>query len=170
VQINMARRNNNMVILGIDPGSRITGFGVIKASSRGHSYVASGCIKTKGQEMPSRLLEIFQGLSLIIQQYAPSRAAIEKVFIKKNPDSALKLGQARGVALVAIATHQLPLSEYAPRVIKQAVAGFGGADKMQIQQMIKIMLCLSDVPQKDAADALAIALCHAHHLRRHQHD
>jgi crossover junction endodeoxyribonuclease RuvC len=162
----MAGRNYNMVILGIDPGSRITGFGVIKASGTGHSYVTSGCIKTKGQEMPSRLLEIFQGLSLIIQQYAPSLAAIEKVFIKKNPDSALKLGQARGVALVAIATHQLPLSEYSPRVIKQAVAGFGGADKMQIQQMIKILLCLSDVPQIDAADALAIALCHAHHLRR----
>lgn len=152
-----------MIILGVDPGSRITGFGVIEVKGNHHRYIASGCIKTKSEFLSGALHQIFEGLSTIIHQYSPVVAAIEKVFVQKNVDSALKLGQARGAALVALASHKLNLSEYAPRLIKKTVVGYGGADKKQIQQMIKILLCLSDLPQVDAADALAIALCHASH-------
>lgn len=154
-----------MIILGIDPGSRITGYGIIKVIGNTHRYIASGCIITKGDMLGARLLQIYEGLSTIIAQHAPTHAAIEQIFVKKNVDSALKLGQARGAAFVAMAGHQLPIAEYAPRLVKQTVVGYGGADKHQIQQMIKILLCLSDMPPKDAADALAIALCHASHSR-----
>jgi crossover junction endodeoxyribonuclease RuvC len=152
-----------MIILGIDPGSRVTGFGVIEATGSRHRYITSGCIKTKAEDLGGRLYQIYEGLSEIIDTYQPQHAAIEKVFVKENVDSALKLGQARGAALVAMAKYQLALAEYAPRLIKKTVVGYGGADKNQIQQMIKVLLCLSDVPQTDAADALAIAICHACH-------
>lgn len=155
-----------MIILGIDPGSRITGFGLIETVGNKNFYVASGCIKTQGDSQAARLLQIYQGLSTIICTHAPAQVAIEKVFMQKNVDSALKLGQARGAAFVAVATHQLSLAEYAPRLIKKTIVGYGNADKTQIQQMIKLLLCLSDVPQTDAADALAIALCHASHQGR----
>lgn len=155
-----------MIILGIDPGSRVTGYGLISCQGNSHRYIASGCITTKGEHASERLLQIYQGLSTIIQQHLPNQVAIEQVFVNKNVDSALKLGQARGAAFVAVANHQLPLAEYAPRLVKQAVVGFGGADKRQVQQMIKVLLCLSEVPPKDAADALAIALCHASHCLR----
>lgn len=154
-----------MIILGIDPGSRVTGFGIIEVKGNHNKYVASGCIKTKGETQGDRLLQIYEGLSTIIKEHAPSEVAIEKVFFKENADSALKLGQARGAAFVAVANHKLSLAEYAARLVKKTVVGYGGADKKQIQQMIKILLCLSDIPQSDAADALAIALCHASHSR-----
>jgi crossover junction endodeoxyribonuclease RuvC len=153
-----------MIILGIDPGSRVTGFGIIKLQGGCHQYVGSGCIKTKGEAASERLYQIYTGLSSIIAQHAPDQVAIEKIFLKHNADSAFKLGQARGAAFVAVATYKLTLAEYAPKLIKKTVVGYGGADKQQIQQMIKILLGLSAVPQVDAADALAIAICHANHL------
>lgn len=153
-----------MIILGIDPGSRITGYGIIRLEGNSHRYITSGSIVTKG-EFSNRLLQIYEGLSIIINQHQPAQVAIEQVFVKKNIDSALKLGHARGAAFVAVANQRLPLSEYAPRLIKQTVVGYGAADKQQIRQMIKILLCLSDLPSKDAADALAIALCHASHYK-----
>lgn len=155
-----------MIILGIDPGSRVTGYGLIACQGNSNRYIASGCIKTKGEHISERLLQIYQGLSTIIVQHLPTQAAIEQVFVNKNVDSALKLGQARGAAFVAVANYQLPLAEYAPRLVKQSVVGYGGADKQQVQQMIKILLCLSEAPPSDAADALAIALCHASHCSR----
>ncbi len=154
-----------MIILGIDPGSRITGFGVIEKAGSHHHYIASGCIKTKGEVVCDRLYQIYEGLSLVIQKHIPSHVAIEQIFVKNNVDSALKLGQARGAAFVAVANFKLITAEYAPRVVKKAVVGYGAADKNQIQQMVKILLCLSDIPQRDAADALAIAICHANHCR-----
>lgn len=151
------------IILGIDPGSRITGFGVIEAKNNSRRYITSGCIKTSGESVAQRLHQIYEGLSTIIAQHLPQEAAIEKIFMHENVDSALKLGQARGAAFVAVAKYNIVLSEYTPRVVKKTVVGYGGADKNQIQQMIKILLCLTDIPQSDAADALAIALCHANH-------
>lgn len=149
-----------MIILGIDPGSRITGYGVIQSIGNTNCYLASGSIVTKG-DLSARLLQIYEGLSTIIRHHEPVEVAIEQVFVKKNVSSALKLGHARGAAFVAVANYRLTLAEYAPRLVKQSVVGYGGADKSQVQQMIKLLLSLSDVPSKDAADALAIALCHA---------
>lgn len=152
-----------MIILGIDPGSRTTGYGVIESVNNTYRYVASGCVRTQGKNISDRLYQIYEGVSAVISRYSPIEVAIEQVFVKNNVDSALKLGQARGAVFVAVAQHQLPLAEYAPRLIKKSVVGFGGAEKHQVQQMIRMLLCLSDVPSHDAADALAIALCHANH-------
>lgn len=153
------------IILGIDPGSRITGYGLIQYKRNACTYIASGCIKTSGDLIASRLLQIYGGIKSIIEQYQPEHAAIEKVFVHENPDSALKLGQARGALLVAVAGFDLSVAEYSPRTIKQTVVGYGGAEKQQVQQMVKCLLGLSDVPQKDAADALAVAMCHASYCR-----
>lgn len=150
-------------ILGIDPGSRITGFGVIEVHRQKSVYVTSGCIRMQSKPMPLRLLEIYTGINQIIEQYQPTVYAIEQVFVHRNVASALKLGQARGVAIVAGAQHGLSVHEYAPTQIKQAVVGKGHADKKQVQHMVKVLLSLSDTPQEDAADALAVALCHSHH-------
>jgi len=149
-------------ILGIDPGSRFTGFGVIDMDGQRTIYVTCGCIRTHAETMPLRLHEIYSGVSDIIAQYQPVSLAIEQIFMHRNANSALKLGQARGVALVAAVQQGLAVYEYAPNQIKQAVVGKGHADKLQIQHMVKVLLCLSDMPQADAADALAAALCHAH--------
>ncbi len=151
-----------MIILGIDPGSRITGYGLIKRQQGKLVYVASGCIRVGTNELPERLANIFTGIGDIIRQYAPQQFAIEQVFMAKNPDSALKLGQARGAAIVAATQASLPVAEYSARQIKQAVVGKGSADKTQVQHMVKHLLNLSGTPQADAADALAVALCHAH--------
>lgn len=159
-----------MIILGIDPGSRITGFGIIEVNGSRHRYITSGCIRTKGDLTCHRLFQVYEGLSSIIQTHLPSEVAIEKIFLKDNADSALKLGQARGAAFVAVANYNLAIAEYAPRLIKKAVVGYGNADKNQIQHMVKLLLNLSDVPQEDAADALAIALCHASHQRSRIYD
>lgn len=151
-----------MVILGIDPGSRVTGYGVIERRHNKFVYLASGCIRVGDHSLDVRLNNIFNAVSDIIRQFAPKQFAIEQVFMARNPDSALKLGQARGAAIVAATQAELPVSEYSARQIKQAVVGKGSAEKTQVQHMVKHLLELSGTPQSDAADALAVALCHAH--------
>lgn len=149
------------IILGIDPGSRITGYGVIKQNGRQLIYLGSGCIRTSEKELPGRLKQIYAGVSEIITQFQPDEFSIEQVFMSKNADSALKLGQARGSAIVAAVNADLPVYEYAARLIKQAVTGSGAADKAQVQHMVMSMLKLPGKPQADAADALGAAICHA---------
>lgn len=150
------------IILGVDPGSRITGYGVVRQVGGRNEYVASGCIRTSGTHLPEKLKQIYDGVSEIIQQYQPDMFAIEQVFLARNPDSALKLGQARGSAIVAAVNAGLPVAEYAARTIKQSVVGTGGATKEQVQHMVMQLLKLPGCPQADAADALAVALCHTH--------
>lgn len=156
------------VILGIDPGSRVTGYGIIRQQGGRLTYLGSGCIRLAkvggSTDIPlaTRLKTIYDGISELITQFQPDEFAIERVFMARNPDSALKLGQARGAAIVAAAAHELAVAEYSAREIKQAVVGTGGADKAQIQAMIKQLLKLPTVPQADAADALAVAVCHTH--------
>ena len=150
------------IILGIDPGSRITGYGVIQQKGSKCHYIASGCIRTKGDILAPKLDMIFNGISEIINQYQPTEFGIEQVFMAKNPDSALKLGQARGAAIVAATQADLYVCEYSARQIKQAVSGTGGASKEQVQLMVMQILGLSGRPQADAADGLAVAICHAH--------
>ena len=149
------------LIVGIDPGSRTTGFGVIESDGHRHRYVACGCIRMAELDMTGRLQRIYAGVSEIIATYHPDQAAIEQVFMAKNPDSALKLGQARGAAIVALANHGLPVAEYSARQVKLAVVGRGAALKDQVQHMVVQLLGLSATPQAHAADALAIALTHA---------
>ncbi|WP_169392855.1 MULTISPECIES: crossover junction endodeoxyribonuclease RuvC [Psychrobacter] len=155
------------IIIGIDPGSRMTGYGVIQQSGDKLTFIDAGTIRTDTKEMPERLKRIFQGLTRIIQyhqKYAdePIFAAIEQVFMAENPDSALKLGQARGAAIAAMVALDLEVSEYTARQIKQAVCGYGAAAKEQVQEMVCRILSLDIVPQADAADGLACAICHAH--------
>ncbi|WP_087026088.1 crossover junction endodeoxyribonuclease RuvC [Thaumasiovibrio subtropicus] len=150
------------IILGIDPGSRVTGYGVIRQRGRHLEYMGSGCIRTSSTELPERLRQIYAGVAEVITQFSPDNFAIEQVFMARNADSALKLGQARGSAIVAAVNAGLPVSEYAARLIKQAVVGNGGADKTQVQHMVTSVLKLTATPQADAADALAVAICHAH--------
>lgn len=151
------------LILGIDPGSRVTGYGVVRDTGRGCEYVASGCIRTGSGELHTRLQAVFRGVREIITTYGPVTMGIERVFMARNPDSALKLGQARGAAIVAAAEQGLEIAEYTATQVKQAIAGSGGADKHQVQVMVMHLLRLVQKPQLDASDALAIALCHAHH-------
>lgn len=152
------------IILGIDPGSRLTGYGIIKQEGRSFTYLGSGCIKaiSAGPELADRLQTIFAGVSELTVQFSPDMFAIEQVFMAKNPDSALKLGQARGAAIVAATNAGLPIAEYSARQIKQSVVGTGAATKEQVQHMVRTILKLPANPQADAADALAVALCHAH--------
>jgi crossover junction endodeoxyribonuclease RuvC len=151
-------------IIGIDPGSRSTGFGVIDSDGLRHQYVVSGQIKIQGDELPERLGFIFSEISRIIEKWQPSTMGVEQVFVNKNVDSALKLGQARGAAICAGVNADLAIGEYTPRAIKKAVVGNGSAEKEQIQQMMKILLKLDYLPQNDEADGLAIAVCHANHM------
>lgn len=151
------------VILGIDPGSRKTGFGVVLAQGGRASYLASGVIRLPVEEpLAPRLGVIFESLNRIIDDFSPEQLAIEQVFMARSADAALKLGQARGAAMVTCVQRGLAVYEYAPRQIKQAVVGGGGADKKQVQHMVKTLLGLPAAPQEDAADALAAALCHVH--------
>lgn len=151
------------VILGIDPGSRITGYGIIKECNRTIEYIDSGCIRTSvNSELSERLLQIYDSICQLMDDYSPTEVAIEQVFMHQNPSSALKLGHARGVAMVAAASHRVKVSEYSPREIKQTVVGYGGAEKTQVNHMVVNLLALSSAPQTDAADALAIAICHSH--------
>lgn len=152
-------------ILGIDPGSQVTGYGVIQLRQNKPIYVASGCIRVDKADHPVRLKQIFTGIRQVIEQYRPTHAAVEQVFMHKNPNSAIKLGQARGAALTALALSDLEIAEYTPRLVKQSVVGYGAAQKVQIQHMVRVLLELSGFPQADAADALAIALCHANHAK-----
>jgi len=149
------------LIIGIDPGSRVTGYGVIAVTGSRQRYVASGCIKAADKlKLPQRLEEIFSGVSEVLKEYPSDELAIERVFMGKSAESALKLGHARGVAIVAAALKGIPIFEYEARKIKQAVVGNGAASKDQVQDMVKTLLKLPDYPQKDAADALAVALTH----------
>lgn len=149
-------------ILGIDPGSRITGYGVIESDGRKSVHIASGCIKLASGGLPERLGEIYRALTQVILDYGPSEMAVEEVFVSKNPSSALKLGHARGAAICAGVMAGLDIAEYTPRRIKQAVVGTGAADKEQVQHMIKLILQLQQKPDPDQADALAVAITHAH--------
>lgn len=153
------------IILGIDPGSRCTGFGVIETIGNKHKYLTSGNISTSGDHAGERCYQIYAGITEIVKTYQPDETSIEQVFVKHNVNSALKLGQARGAAMVAVAAFNIPIAEYSPRKIKQSVVGYGAADKAQVQHMMKLMLNLSDLPQADAADALAVAVCHANSRR-----
>ena len=149
-------------ILGIDPGSRMTGYGVIEVRGRRPLYIASGCVRMEDENFPERLRTIFEGLGEVVDRYRPTEIAIEKVFVQRNVDSALKLGQARGAAICAVVSRALPVAEYSPTQIKQALVGRGAAAKEQVQHMVKTLLQLVESPQVDAADALACALCHCH--------
>ena len=150
-------------ILGIDPGLRITGFGVIEKHGNQLLYVASGCIKSRESEsLPQRIKTLFAGISQVVATYGPDQAAVEKVFVNVNPQSTLLLGQARGAALSALVHADLPVAEYTALQVKQAVVGHGKAAKEQVQHMVVKLLSLPGAPTADAADALACAICHAH--------
>jgi crossover junction endodeoxyribonuclease RuvC len=148
-------------ILGIDPGSQITGFGIVDVDGAKVTAVRWGCIKTAGDHS-ARLRSIFAGLAKVVRELEPAEIAIESVFVHRNADSALKLGQARAAALCATFHADLPVFEYSPRHIKKAVVGTGRAEKTQVQHMVKLMLRVGEPLQADAADALATALCHAY--------
>jgi crossover junction endodeoxyribonuclease RuvC len=151
------------IVLGIDPGSRITGYGLIESSSGKLKYVASGRIKVpEKKDLAERLGLIYDGISEIVHKYNPTEFAVEKIFVSKSAPSALKLGQARGAAIIAGSRQGAILSEYEARKIKQAVVGTGAATKKQVQLMVKSLLALSELPKEDAADALGIAICHIH--------
>ncbi|MGV6826128.1 MAG: crossover junction endodeoxyribonuclease RuvC [bacterium] len=149
-------------ILGIDPGSRITGYGVIDSDGRTSKHVSSGCIRTKGDDFCQRLGQIYRGISEVLSEVQPDEVAVESVFMAKNAASVLKLGQARGAAISAMVNAGLGVSEYSPREVKQALVGTGGADKEQVQHMIRLLLGVQHKMGLDESDALAIALCHAH--------
>lgn len=151
-----------MRILGIDPGSRITGIGIIESDGRHSQHIFSCCIRLGNDPFPIRLGKIYKEIEIIIAQYQPEQMAIEDVFLSKNPSSALKLGQARGAAICATVMQNIPVFEYSAREIKQAVVGKGSADKSQVQHMVKLLLNLQGKIQADTADGLAIALSHAH--------
>jgi crossover junction endodeoxyribonuclease RuvC len=151
-----------MKILGIDPGLRTTGFGVIDVHGNHLRYIASGTIKTSQDDLPQRLKTILSGVAEIILTYGPDCAAIEKVFVNVNPQSTLLLGQARGAAICALVNAELSVAEYTALQVKQAVVGQGKAQKAQVQSMVQRLLLLSGLPSTDAADALGVAICHAH--------
>ncbi len=149
-------------ILGIDPGSRITGYGVVDSIRGKIGFVACGVVKTSPDfSFSARLNQIFDGINEVIQVHEPTVAAIEDLFLATNPRSALKLGQARGSAVVAVMQNGLQVYDYSPRFVKQAVVGYGQAGKTQVQHMVRVLLGLSVSPSSDAADALAVAICHA---------
>ncbi|MDX2164950.1 MAG: crossover junction endodeoxyribonuclease RuvC [Gammaproteobacteria bacterium] len=148
-------------ILGIDPGSRITGFGIIEIHKHHQKYITSGCIRLKSSCANENLNQIFSAIQTVIEKYSPHEAAIEQIFMHNNPGSAIKLGQARGAAIVAMTQKGLTVSQYSARQIKQSVVGYGAAKKEQVQHMICKLLNLTGQPQADAADALAVAICHA---------
>lgn len=150
-------------ILGIDPGSRKTGFGIIELEGKKIKHVINGRLMVGDGEFADRLKQIFEGLTDLIERYQPQMVAVEKVFLHKNADSALKLGQARGAAICAAVSKELSVAEYSATQIKKAVVGNGHAKKDQVQYMMSVILNLPEVPEEDAADALACALTHAHH-------
>ena len=156
-----------MLVLGIDPGTAITGYGLVREDDEGLALVECGVITTPaGQPLPQRLQTIYHGLAAIIGQYQPDQVAVEELFFSRNVRTALSVGQARGVVLLAAAEAGLPLHEYKPLEVKQTVAGYGGADKRQVQEMVRLLLDLEQVPEPDdAADAVAVAVCHIHSAR-----
>jgi crossover junction endodeoxyribonuclease RuvC len=154
-------------VLGIDPGTAITGYGLVDEGEQGLVLVDCGVITTAaGQPLPVRLQRIYQGLADVIDRYRPQTAAVEELFFSRNARTALSVGHARGVALLALADAGLSIFEYKPLEVKQAVAGYGGADKLQVQEMVRMLLALEEVPRPDdAADAVAVAVCHLHSRR-----
>jgi crossover junction endodeoxyribonuclease RuvC len=157
-----------MLVIGIDPGTAITGYGLVLEDEAGNlSAVDYGVIQTPAKmPMPQRLLELYRQLKEITLLHQPESAAVEKLFFQRNVKTAISVGQGRGVSILALAESNLPVAEYSPLEIKQAVAGYGGADKNQIQQMVRAILNLEDIPRPDdAADALAVAICHLHSSR-----
>lgn len=151
-----------MRILGIDPGSRFTGYGIIEQVGGKARYLHCGTLSLGGDELPRRLGDIFAGIAAVVAEWRPQEVGIEKVFMARNADSALKLGQARGAAITAVVQAGLPVFEYSARQVKQALVGTGGAEKVQVSRMVRHLLQLDRDPQADAGDALAIAICHAH--------
>lgn len=153
-----------MLILGIDPGTAITGYGLVREDDGNLALVDCGVITTPaGQSLPARLQTLYQGLADVIRKHQPTAAAVEELFFSRNVRTALSVGHARGVVLLALANAGLPIHEYKPLEVKQAIAGYGGADKRQVQEMVRMLLHLDHVPQPDdAADAVAIAVCHIH--------
>ena len=149
-------------ILGIDPGSISTGYGIVDSEGQKLQYVICGNIRTSGAGIAERLTEIYFAIGAIVEEHSPDEVAVERAFMHKNADSALKLGQARAAAICGTLARKLPLHEYSPKEVKQAVVGKGGADKEQVQHMMRVILGLKGELQADSADALAIAVCHAH--------
>ncbi len=156
-----------MRVLGVDPGTAITGWGVVEGDGDNLALVACGVITTTaGTPLPHRLQAIYDGITAVVSQLQPETSALEELFFSKNAKTALTVGHGRGVAMLALANAHLPIVEYKPLEVKQAVTGYGGADKAQIQQMVKLLLHLDDIPRPDdAADALAVAICHLHSAR-----
>ena len=156
-----------MLVLGIDPGTATTGYGVVEGQGDRYRAVAYGCVETAAEiPLPGRLLEIHRRVSELAQAYRPDVLAVEELFFNRNVRTALAVGQARGVVLLAAAQAGLPVAEYTPPEVKQAVVGYGGAEKRQVQEMVKLMLGLEDIPRPDdAADALAVAICCAQSRR-----
>ncbi|MBS1257588.1 MAG: Crossover junction endodeoxyribonuclease RuvC [Candidatus Scalindua arabica] len=153
-----------MRVLGIDPGTMITGYGVVDDINGKLSHVTHGTIEGKRKDsFPDRLKLIFEGLNKVIEEYKPDYIALEEVFYGKSVKSAIKIGEARGIAILCAASADVPMAEYAPTVVKRAVVGVGSAQKGQVSEMVKVILALSEVPKKyDASDALAMAICHCH--------
>lgn len=149
-------------ILGIDPGSRITGYGVIESNGRESRHLASGCIRTASKDFSARLGEIFEGIQSVVKSQQPDEVAVEQVFVAHNASSALKLGHARGAAVTAVVVAALPVYEYSPRAVKLALVGTGAAEKEQVQHMVRLLLGVQRGMGLDESDALAVALCHAH--------
>ena len=156
-----------MRVIGIDPGTAITGWGVVEGDGNDLQMMAAGVVTTAaGTPLPQRLQIIYTDLTALIKKWQPESSAIEELFFSKNAKTALAVGHGRGVAMLALANANLPIAEYKPLEVKQAITGYGGADKQQIQQMVKLLLSLEDIPPRDdAADALAIAICHIHSAR-----
>ena len=156
-----------MRVLGIDPGTMVTGFGIIDDIRGKLSSVSYGTIEGRRKDsFPDRLKMMFDGLNKAIKDYKPEQIALESAFYGKNVKAAIKIGEARGIAILCAAAADIPMSEYAPTVVKRAVVGLGNAQKVQVSEMVKVILALSEVPQKlDATDALAIAICHCHRMK-----
>jgi crossover junction endodeoxyribonuclease RuvC len=164
---NPTQCGKGLTILGVDPGSRATGYGLIKSTEQKNILIDYGVIRTDSKKpLPEKLKQIFEGLSEIMAKKRPNELAIEETFYSKNAKSALVMGQARGVAILAAACAKIPIWEYSPKEVKCSIVGHGNASKLQVQYMVKNLLGLKELPQsQDAADALAVALCHAQKLR-----
>ena len=158
-----------MRIIGIDPGLTHTGWGIIDVKGNKLSHVANGTISTKTKEpLAKRLVEIYEGLKVVIALWEPEEAAVEETFVNQNPMSALKLGKARGIALMTPSSMGLPVGEYPATLVKKSIVGSGHATKDQMQMMVKVLLPGIEISSEDSADALAIAICHTHHIATHR--
>jgi crossover junction endodeoxyribonuclease RuvC len=159
-----------MLVLGVDPGLATTGYGLVREAEGELQAIAYGVVTTSAKRpLPERLQRLYRELSALIQRHCPDESAVEELFFSRNVRTAMSVGQARGVVLLALADANLTVTEYTPLTVKQAISGFGGADKIQMQTMVKMLLKLESVPHPDdAADALAVAICHLHSTRLNQ--